>query len=237
MAGTGSNRVMVVVISGFFNIPGPLLSAHIQPKVSDSIDVFQSAGLVDIIQSSHGVTVFLPTDDAIMNSPQNLTALSSTNPQVLMNVLKNHIINGTTLYTPNFISMGLSSTDAISTSGESLGFSTNSSGTFVRSFNSTARIVQPDIILENGVVHVVDTVLWNEMAAPEFASSAYVSATRAAPSSANETQTGPIGFTPSPTPTQSGAARKLKVMDDGRSLFWFIAVISLEWFIWYAYPQ
>ena len=83
--------------------------------------------------------------------------------------------------------------------------------------------------MENGVVHVADTVLWNDMAAPDFASSAYVSATRAAASSANETQTGPIGFTPSPTPIQSSAATKLKLVDmgDGRSLFGFMAVIAL----------
>ena len=90
------------------------------------------------------------------------------------------------------------------------------------------------------MVHVVDTVLWNDMAAPDFASSAYVSATRAAASSANETQTGPIGFTPSSTPivTQSGAAGKLKLVDmgDGRSLFWFMAVITLGWSLSYSYP-
>lgn len=178
-AGFGASvvSVQIFVISDFLNIPGSLFNAHIQPNVSSSMDIFGLAGITDAVNQTHGATFFLPTDDAITSF---LAASPPAESAAFENILKNHIINGSTLYTPNFISMGISSTDSISSSGESLGFSTNLSGTYVHSYKSTARIVQPDIILQNGVVYVVDTVLWNEMAAPGPANSAFVSASSAA---------------------------------------------------------
>jgi uncharacterized surface protein with fasciclin (FAS1) repeats len=56
--------------------------------------------------------------------------------------------------------------------GEMLSVSTNSSGTFVQSGNSQARIVRSDVLVNNGVIHVIDTVLLNEEHNEAAASSA-----------------------------------------------------------------
>ena len=67
------------------------------------------------------------------------------------------LINATTLYSPlltgsqNFTSQG----------GETFSFSINATGQFVTQGNITARIIQPDVLLPNGVVHIVDNVFLN----------------------------------------------------------------------------
>lgn len=50
----------------------------------------------------------------------------------------------------------------------------NATGHFVTSGNVTAQIVQPDVLLPNGVLHVIDRVLLNTQIDSGAASSAYV---------------------------------------------------------------
>ena len=54
-----------------------------------------------------------------------------------------------------------SNSSATSAAGEPLSFALNATGHYVTSGNVTARIVQPDVLLPNGVIHVVDRVLVN----------------------------------------------------------------------------
>ena len=60
----------------------------------------------------------------------------------------------------------------VTAAGENLTFMSNSSGTYVTSGNITGRIVEPDVLVENGVVQVVDVVLLNEQTDEAAASSA-----------------------------------------------------------------
>jgi uncharacterized surface protein with fasciclin (FAS1) repeats len=66
----------------------------------------------------------------------------------------------------------LLSESLVSSAGENSTFFTNSSGTFVSSNGITALIVQPDVLLSNGVVHVIDKVLINTQTNETAASSA-----------------------------------------------------------------
>ena len=59
-------------------------------------------------------------------------------------------------------------------------FMSNASGAYVMSANTTARIVQSDIIVQNGVVHLIDEVLVNTMMNTTAAAAAYTSNTAAA---------------------------------------------------------
>jgi hypothetical protein len=71
-------------------------------------------------------------------------------------------INGTSRYSPTLLSTSSSSTAFISNSGQSFTFTSNSSGAYVISENkSSAKIVKTDVLVNNGVVHVVDRVLVN----------------------------------------------------------------------------
>lgn len=77
------------------------------------------------------------------------------------------IINGTTVY-----SSDLGSTGAVTAAGEKLTFTTNITGTFVTTGSVTALITQPDVLLENGVIHIINRVLTNEEVNESAASSA-----------------------------------------------------------------
>ncbi|THU75415.1 FAS1 domain-containing protein, partial [Dendrothele bispora CBS 962.96] len=114
-----------------------------------------------------GITVFAPDNTAFQAISSSLGSLSS-NVTALTTVIGNHIINGTTVYSPSIFN----GTVITSSQGENLTFTTNSSGAFVSSGQSTAQIVQTDILTENGVVHVINGVLLNTDSDQGAASSA-----------------------------------------------------------------
>lgn len=75
---------------------------------------------------------------------QNTTLVSA--------VLANHIINGTSLYSP---AIALHPSNFLSAGGQPFSFMTNSSGTYVTSGPATARIIRSDVTVTNGVIHVI----------------------------------------------------------------------------------
>ncbi|KAG6853022.1 hypothetical protein C0991_007431 [Blastosporella zonata] len=147
-------------------------------------------GVLDA-NSTHGYTFFAPNNQALQNAGSSLSSLSN-NQSALMSVLGNHYINGSTLYSPQLMSVNGNSSELVSAAGEPFTFNTNSSGTFVTSGNgANAKIVKSDVLTENGVIHVIDNVLVNTQSDSSRASAAYASATSVAGQSS--TQTGPIG--------------------------------------------
>ncbi|WWC65061.1 uncharacterized protein I303_107675 [Kwoniella dejecticola CBS 10117] len=165
----------VYVIDQVLSLPQSLTEAL--PAVAPQLFGLAGSipGLADSLASANGITIFAPSDSAIGAIQSSLGQLNST--QVTA-VLSNHIINGTVVY-----STGLASGNYTSAGGEPFTFISNSTGAFVQSANSTAKIVQSDIILNNGVVHLIDNVLVNTASNPQAAESAYSSATAAAATS------------------------------------------------------
>jgi hypothetical protein len=90
-----------------------------------------------------------------------------------------------------------------SAAGEPFKFTTNSTGTFVTSANSTAQIIQSDIIIQNGVVHVIDGVLLNTASNSTAAAAAYSSGIAAAQTSSEPTA--PVTATSSPAASGSAS--------------------------------
>lgn len=77
-------------------------------------------------------------------------------------------INGTTLYSP----LLTGSQNYTSQAGETFSFSINATGQYVTQENITALIVQPDVLLPNGVIHIIDRVFLNTDSDPSAAASA-----------------------------------------------------------------
>lgn len=145
--------------------------------------------------SVQGFTFFAPDNAAIELEGSSLTSVTANNTALLA-ILSNHGVNGTTIYSPSITA----SENLTSAGGEPLTFTTNSSGVFVNSGGSSARIIKTDILCKNGVLHMLDRVLINTETNPEAASSAYESATLIAASST--TETGPVG---TPTASSNGS--------------------------------
>ncbi|KAL1940559.1 hypothetical protein VTO73DRAFT_7994 [Trametes versicolor] len=146
-----------------------------------------SAAFFDILNTQlHGFTFFAPNTSAIQAAASSLSSLQS-NTTALQALFQNHLINGSTVYSPE-----LSGQNFTSAAGEPLSFVLNATGHFVTSGNVTAQIVQPDVLLPNGVLHVIDRVLLNTQIDSGAASSAASSASSVATQSTSATA--PIGF-------------------------------------------
>ncbi|CCL99966.1 uncharacterized protein FIBRA_01991 [Fibroporia radiculosa] len=167
------------ISSALGNVSAPFFNASTGQTTNTSVFSVVNNGL-------HGFTLFAPNSTAVAAIASDLASLES-NTTLLEIVLKNHLINGTSAYSPELVG-----TNFTSASGEVFSSSINSTGQYVTSGGQTALIVQPDVLLSNGVVHVIDRVLLNTNEDAGAASSAAASATSAATQSTTETR--PIGF-------------------------------------------
>jgi len=161
-----------------------------------------STSLLSVVEAAKGFTIFAPNDAAFKAASSTISSLP--NATVVSTVLANHIINGSTVYSPSISS----SSNLTSAAGESLSFMTNSSGSYVMSGSSVAKIVKTDVLVKNGVLHIINGVLANTGSDSGAASSAYSSATAVA--AKPTTETGPVGgptTSASPTPSKGAGAR------------------------------
>ena len=108
----------------------------------------QAAGLVDTLKGAGPFTVFAPTDDAFAKTPKaQLDALIADKAK-LTAVLTYHVVSGAVM--SKDVKAGMVKT----VQGSSLSVSTMG-GVKVDEANVTA----VDIIADNGVIHVIDTVV------------------------------------------------------------------------------
>ncbi|KAM0792036.1 hypothetical protein ACM66B_004744 [Microbotryomycetes sp. NB124-2] len=192
-------NLIVHVIPQVLMIPGSLTETLAEANLTALTGALTSAApeAVPQLEQARGLTVFAPSNSAFGNVQQLIGQLNQT---AIANVLLNHVINGTVVYSPQ-ISNGSEETSA---GGQPLRFMTNSTGAFVMSGNSTARIIRADVPFANGVAHIIDGVLANPASNPQAAASAASSAASVA-STATAAPTGPVAGG-SMTMTASGSA-------------------------------
>jgi uncharacterized surface protein with fasciclin (FAS1) repeats len=159
-----SNEISAPVESTAPPVPLPANKSNSLPVVpativeaamaEENLNVFvagiRSAKLVELLNGPGPFTVFVPTDKAFAKiSKTDLKDILNSN-QTLASVLDYHIIEG-----------NLSSTDfendmrVTSKEGGRLAFNINSERLMV----NNANITKADIIANNGIIHVIDTVL------------------------------------------------------------------------------
>jgi len=195
---TSFQNLTIYVVNAVIDVPGDLTAAIDFYNLTAFGQALETAGLLSELNTTHGVTLFAPTDAAFTTAASQLQNATS-NTTLLRIILENHIINGSSVYTSNLIA----DSGQTSAAGESLSATFNSSGSFIQNGNSTAKITSPDVILWNGVVHIIDTVLFNNETDQSAADSAASSAASSA-ATATAPETGPVGFTPSPTSSGGG---------------------------------
>lgn len=186
--------------------------------------VIGSSGLLKPLMMASEVTIFAPNDAAVATVMSEIATLNAT---TIMGVLANHVINGTAAYSDR-----LTTSNYTSAGGSPFTFMSNSSGTYVMSANSTAKIVQSDIIIQNGVVHVIDGVLVNTASDATAAASAYSANTMA---DATQTEaTTPVTATSMPAAAsasgssgKASGASKMSLIGSGKAMVGgFVAVVG-----------
>jgi len=113
----------------------------------------KASGLLDSLQDAEEYTLFLPTDAAFDQIPdETLTELMMTDKRDdLKSIVKYHLFPGELQY--NDIIEGMTVTTML---GNELLFNKNESGMLI---NGKAKVLDADIETENGTIHIINEVL------------------------------------------------------------------------------
>ncbi|KAJ3773225.1 FAS1 domain-containing protein [Lentinula raphanica] len=236
--GTGLD---VYVIDGVLSIPASISSVLANGTNTSSIAGLLNSTMIpsangtndtigNILNSQKGITLFAPSDSAFSTVSSSLPTLEG-NLTVFTTVLQNHIINGSSVYSTEIVS----GSNLTSAAGEPLTFLTNSSGTYVTSGSTTAKILTTDMIAMNGVVHVIDNVFLNTDSDSSAASSAYESATSVATKLATETgaisATATAASSTSSSSSGSGSSNGAEASSVGLSLYTTFSAVVVSFVI------
>ena len=111
----------------------------------------KAAGLVETLQGKGPFTVFAPTDAAFAALPAGTLEGLLKDPAALKKVLLYHVVSGAV--TADKV-VGL--TSATSVEGSPIAISVKDGTVYL---NDSAKVVTPDVMASNGVIHVIDKVI------------------------------------------------------------------------------
>jgi uncharacterized surface protein with fasciclin (FAS1) repeats len=113
----------------------------------------KAAGLVDTLKGPGPFTVFAPTDDAFKKLPAGTveSLLKPENKDQLVKVLTYHVVPGKVMSS----SLSGKKTEVRTVEGGTLEIDASAGGVTV----DDAKVVSADVAADNGVIHVIDTVV------------------------------------------------------------------------------
>ncbi|KAI2470772.1 FAS1 domain-containing protein [Annulohypoxylon bovei var. microspora] len=145
------------IIDSLLAIPQNLSDTLSNSNLTAAEGAIMTAKLTDILADTHNVTIFAPNNDAFDAIGSIVGNLSADD---LTSIVGYHVINGSINY-----SADLKNSTVMAVNGEKITITVNN-GTI---YANSAKVTVPDILLSNGVVHVIDQVLNpnNTSAAPD----------------------------------------------------------------------
>jgi uncharacterized surface protein with fasciclin (FAS1) repeats len=118
-------------------------------KFNTLVAAVKAAGLVETLSGPGPFTVFAPSDEAFSKLPEGTVENLLKDKEKLTAVLTYHVVAGKVM-AADVVKL----TSAKTVQGSSLSVNTEN-GVMVDS----AKVVQTDIVCDNGVIHVIDSVL------------------------------------------------------------------------------
>lgn len=128
-----------------------------EENVSEFLNLVRIAGFEDMLRNRGPFTVFVPSDEAVRNLSAEALQDLKENPQRLADMLRWHVVVGE-LYSGEVPSMRNPTIKTMQ--GAELDVSLIGDDIVV----NDARIVRADIECDNGVVHIIASVLMPQMA-------------------------------------------------------------------------
>jgi uncharacterized surface protein with fasciclin (FAS1) repeats len=138
---------VVHVIDSVLTLPQNASSTAIALNLTALAGALAQARLVDAVDTTRDVTIFAPNNEAFQRIG---SALPNLTTDQLAGILRYHVVNGTVAY-----SSTLSNTTVRALNGGELNIRVQNGSVFVNS----AKVVVADVLVANGVVHVIDNVL------------------------------------------------------------------------------
>jgi len=148
-------RILTMVMLMVFAVSGAFAADIVDTAVSAGqfntlVTAVKAAGLVDTLKSAGPFTVFAPTDAAFAKLPAGTVENLLKNPEQLKQVLLYHVVAGKVM-AADVVKV----TSAKTVQGTSAKVTV--SGGSVKIDN--ANVIKTDIACDNGVIHVIDTVI------------------------------------------------------------------------------
>ncbi|CAI6083878.1 unnamed protein product [Clonostachys chloroleuca] len=184
---------VIHIIDEVLTIPLNLSATAIEANLTAAAGALTAANLTEPLDQATNITVFAPLNQGFADIANILQNISSND---LSTVLQYHVLEGVVAYSTDFQNGTLETAG-----GETLNVTVLGSDVYVDS----AKVVQPDVLIANGVVHVIDRVL-NPNATSGNDTTPNTSTTAPAFSGASTLSNGGIPFTsgvPAPTSTQT----------------------------------
>jgi uncharacterized surface protein with fasciclin (FAS1) repeats len=112
----------------------------------------QAAGLVETLSGKGPFTVFAPTDAAFAKLPKGTVEGLLADKAKLTSVLTYHVVSG------KVMSKDIKSGPVKTVQGQNANIKV--SGFFTKTVMiDNARVIKPDIVTDNGVIHMIDSVI------------------------------------------------------------------------------
>lgn len=116
------------------------------------VTAVQAAGLVETLSGKGPFTVFAPTDAAFAKLPKGTVEGLLADKAKLTPVLTYHVVSG------KVMSKDIKSGPVKTVQGQNANIKV--SGFFTKTVMiDNARVIKPDIVADNGVIHVIDSVI------------------------------------------------------------------------------
>ncbi|KAK5207137.1 hypothetical protein LTR20_006215 [Exophiala xenobiotica] len=139
---------VVHVVDHFLVMPENLTNTAVQLNLRSAVGALTTANLADTLDTMMDTTFFVPDNAAFQAIG---SALATSTPQDLARILQYHVVNGTVGYS----SMLTNGTTLTTMDGIPVTITIDDGDIFVNS----ARVVTQDVLVANGVMHVIDGVL------------------------------------------------------------------------------
>jgi len=155
-------NINILFISSVIDLPPSFTYALTDPSQTwapqfTSLAPLIPGSLYNTLSTTPSVTIFAPNNDAIADAMAHGRISSSTNASEIHDLLLNHVIEGTVVFT------GSPQTNYVSAGGQSITVGTGGAFGNVVYYKGelVADIVHGNVIIQNGVLHVIDRVLPN----------------------------------------------------------------------------
>ncbi|KAL1921550.1 uncharacterized protein VTP21DRAFT_11266 [Calcarisporiella thermophila] len=144
---------VVQVVDKVLMIPQNVSTTAALAKNEAFVKAITEKNLSSVINTLEGVTVFVPTNEALSKV---LNSSSTMNDTVVANLLKYHVIHPQVYYSPDLTN----NTNITTVQGGSLTVINQDNKVILRDANNNqVNVVMPNLITSNGVIHVIDGVL------------------------------------------------------------------------------
>jgi uncharacterized surface protein with fasciclin (FAS1) repeats len=146
---------VIHIINDVLAIPLNLTATAIEGSLSAVVGALNLTQQGSDLEELEDVTIFAPNNDAFAAIGSILTNLSTSD---LSSILEYHVINGSVLY-----SSDLSNGTEKALGGDDVEITISDDGDV---FVNAARVVVSDILIANGVVHVIDKQVLSSYPSP-----------------------------------------------------------------------